>query len=245
MATVAVYNLKGGVGKTSVAVNLAWAGATLGGHRTLLWDLDGQASASWILAPDHVATEGADAGAVLACDIPPSDLILPTGFERLDLLPADASLHGLDHIFAQIDRERRLRQLLDTLNDSYDLIVLDCPPGLGATSSQVIRAASTILLPMIPSPLSNRALVELQTHLSRGGEELPPIVPVFTMVDMRRAAHRAAIENGPGYPVIPMASAIEMMGERNAPIGVYAPRSAAAQAFDSLWYAVSPHLTVA
>lgn len=242
MAAVAVYNLKGGVGKTSVAVNLAWAGATLGGLTTLLWDLDGQASASWILAPDYTPTDTLDARAVLTLGAPPADLIVPTATPGLDLLPADSSLHGLDLIFAGIDRERHLERLLADLARDYELIVLDCPPGLGATSTQVIRAAAVILLPTIPSALSHRALVELERHLSEGGEALPPIIPVFTMADMRRAAHRAAIADGPGYPVIPMASDVEKMGERNAPVGEYAPRSAAAQAFVDLWHAVAPHL---
>jgi chromosome partitioning protein len=243
MATVAVYNLKGGVGKTTVAVNFAWAAATLGNMRTLLWDLDGQASASWILTGAAPAPQpGRDAGAVLACEIPAHDIIVGTATPGLDLLPADHSLHGLDVIFSTIDRDQHLGRLLGDLNDRYDLIVLDCPPGLGSTSSQVIRAASLVLLPMIPSTLSRRALEEVQTHLARGGETPPPIVPVFTMADMRRAAHRTAIETGPGYPVIPMASVIEMMADRNAPVGEYAPRSAAAQAFSDLWYAVEPYL---
>ena len=243
MATVAVYNLKGGVGKTTIAVNFAWAAATLGGMRTLLWDLDGQASATWILTgTDPEAVPGRDAKAVLSCEIPPQDVIVPTTTAGVDLLPADHSLHGLDVIFSEIDHKQHLGRLLDDLNDSYDLIVLDCPPGLGFTSSQVIRAASVVLLPMIPSTLSRRALEEVQTHLQRGGEEPPPIVPVFTMADMRRAAHRTAIETGPGYPVIPMASVIEMMADRNAPVGEYAPRSVAAQAFTDLWYAVEPYV---
>ncbi|MET0269820.1 MAG: ParA family protein [Sphingomonas sp.] len=245
MATVAVYNLKGGVGKTSVAVNLAWAGATLGGLKTLLWDLDGQASASWILAPGYAATDTVNAGAVLACEVPPADLIVPTATPGLSLLPADASLHGLDRIFAGIDQDGHLGRFLADLGRDYELIVLDCPPGLGATATQVIRAAAIILLPTIPSALSHRAVVELERHLSEGDEALPPIVPVFTMADMRRAAHRAAIAEGPGYPVIPMASAVEQMGERNAPVGAYAPRSAAAKAFEALWHGVAPHLAVA
>lgn len=243
MATVAIYNLKGGVGKTTVAVNFAWAAATLGGRRTLLWDLDGQAAASWILAAsDRPAAAGADARAVIERAIPPHALILPTATAGLDLLPADGSLHGLDQLFGGIAHRRRLQDLIDTLAADYDCIVLDCPPGLGATGAQIMRAASLIVLPMNPAPLSRRALDEVQAHFAASGDTPPPIVPVLTMVDMRRAGHRAAVESGPGYPVIPMASVIETMADRHAAVGDFAPRSVAAQAFGTLWYAVAPHL---
>lgn len=236
MATIAIYSMKGGVGKTTIAVNLAWASATLSNRRTLLWDLDAQAASTFILAPKRPA--GDEARAVLEGDIASENIIIPTGIEGLDMIPADSSLRGLDVIFAEIGRKKRLLRLTEELVSRYDRIILDCPPGLGATSDQLMRGASLILLPMIPSSLSRRAYGEVRDHLDRHHKGGPPVFPVFTMVDRRRLAHLRTIAADPGCPTIPMASVVEQMADRHAPIGVYAPRSPATKAFASLWTAV-------
>jgi chromosome partitioning protein len=240
MATVAIYSMKGGVGKTTLAVNLAWAAAKISGRRTLLWDLDGQAASTFILSGK--ASRAEEARAVLECDIPPQDIIERTAVPGLDLLPADGSLRSLDQIFVEIDRKQHLRRLLDDLDGHYDLIVLDCPPGLSFTSRQVMRASSLILMPMIPSTLSRRAYDEVRAFLAEDEQEGPPTFPVFTMVDRRRSTHRAALAANSGCPVIPMASAVEMMADHHAPVGEYAPRSPATDAFLSLWRLVEPRL---
>jgi chromosome partitioning protein len=237
MATVAIYSMKGGVGKTTLAVNLAWAAATMSGQRTLLWDLDAQAASTFILSDGRKRSD--EARAVLECDIPPQDLIEPTAIAGLDLLPADGSLRTLDQIFVGMDRQRLLRQLLDDLDRHYGCIILDCPPGLGFTSRQVMRAASLIVTPMIPSTLSRRAWEEVCTFLADEADG-PPLLPVFTMADRRRLAHRAALAANPDRPVIPMASAVEEMADRHAPVGAYAPRSTAAEAFRKLWQQIEP-----
>ncbi|HMI21056.1 MAG TPA: AAA family ATPase, partial [Sphingomonas sp.] len=109
MATIAIYASKGGVGKTTLAVNLAWASATLSSRRTLLWDLDAQGGASFILAPDRKA--GDEARAVIERDLSPRKLIVPTAISNLDLLPADASLRTLDVLFSEIDSKKRLLKI--------------------------------------------------------------------------------------------------------------------------------------
>ncbi len=142
MTTLAIYSSKGGVGKTSLAVNLAWASATLSSRRTLLWDLDAQGGASFILAPDRAA--GDQARAVIERDLAPARLIVPTGIERLDLLPADSSLRTLDLLFARIDRKKRLLRIGEALARDYDRIVIDCPPGLGVSNSAAMPASATM-----------------------------------------------------------------------------------------------------
>ena len=155
MATLAIYNSKGGVGKTSLAVNLAWAAATLSRRRTLLWDLDAQAGASFILAPTLRPRDRARA--VIERDMAPEELIVGTDVPDLDLLPADASLRTLDLLFDRLGAKKRFRRITEALEKRYDRIIVDCPPGLGITADQVIRAATLIVVPMVPAALSARA----------------------------------------------------------------------------------------
>jgi len=239
MTAIAIYSAKGGVGKTTLAVNLAWASATRSNRRTLLWDLDAQAAATFILA---TARAKASAREVIERALDPGDAIVATGVERLDLLGADASIRGLDAVFASLDKKKRLRKLMDDLAKRYDRIVLDCPPGLGDTSDQVIRAADLIVMPIIPSTLSRRAYEEVRDHLGHHHKGATPILPVFSMADRRRSAHRAAIAAEPAWPVIPMASAAEEMADRHAAIGAYAPRSPVATAVTGLWTVIERRL---
>ena len=233
MTTIAVYSSKGGVGKSTLAVNLAWAAATLSSRRTLLWDLDAQGAATYILGGGKATRTPAHR--IFAKDVPPDELIRPTAVERLELLPADASLRKLDRLFFDLGKKRRLQRLIETVAKNYDRILLDCPPGLTETSEQILQAADLILAPVIPSPLSQRALDEVVAYAGRQSGRHAPILPIFSMVDRRRALHREALDQRPDWPVIPMASAIEQMASERAPVGVFAPRSPAAEAFARLW----------
>jgi chromosome partitioning protein len=240
MATIAVYSLKGGVGKTTLAVNLAWSAATQSSRQTLLWDLDPQAASSFLVSHGKVSKDTAQA--VFTKDVAPQKLITPTAIERLDLLAADTSLRGLDQLFFSLGKRKRLSKLIETLEKSYDRIILDCPPGLTETSEQAMRAADLILVPVIPSPLSRRALDDVVAYLDREHGGHAPILPVFSMVDRRRLLHKAALLADPKWPVVPMASAVEQMTVRREPVGAFAAKSPAGEAFATLWTGVERKL---
>ena len=178
-------------------------------------------------------------------DVAPEKMIVATGVPLLDVLPADASLRTLDMLFDEMDRKKRIRKLTEHLLQSYEHVILDCPPGLGPTSEQAIRGASLILSPLIPSALSRRAFDEVRDHLNRHHKGGPPVMPVFNMVDRRRLAHRNAVAQEPDFPVVPMASAVEEMAVRHAAVGAYLPRSPAAQSIAALWTEIEKRLAKA
>jgi chromosome partitioning protein len=239
VATVAIYSLKGGVGKTTLTVNLAWASTVRSARTTLVWDLDPQAASTFLLGGDTPGKHPAQA--VFSKDIAAARLVQATDIDRLDLLPADTSLRGLDQLFHDLDKKKRLGKLLGDLGKAYDRILLDCPPGLTETSEQVMRAADLIVVPVVPSPLSRRAFEEVATHLEHKSGKVP-ILPVHSMVDRRRKLHAEALAAEPDWPVIPAASLIEAVAARRQPIGAFAPRSAGAQAFAELWQAIERRL---
>lgn len=232
--TIAVFNVKGGVGKTATAVNLAYAAARQGGRRTLLWDLDAQGAATFTLRLKPRA--GASARKLFAGDGELAELIQASDYPNLDVLAADKSLRHLERTLVEEDKAKRLRKMLKAFEGEYDRIVIDCPPGLTELAEQIFRAADAIVVPMLPSPLSTRAYGQLVEHLARAFRGKPPqLVPVYTMVDRRKSLHRAVIDADPDRPTIPYAAQVEAMAVHQAPVAALAPSSAPARAFSGLW----------
>jgi len=234
MKSVAVFSVKGGVGKTATAVNLAYAAATAGGRRTLLWDLDPQGAATFTLKLKPLA--GASARKSIAADAALDELIQATDYDNLDVLAADKSLRHLERQLAADDKAKRIRKLLRSLSGDYDRIIIDAPPGLTELAEQLFRAVDCVVVPMLPSPLSLRAWDQLVAHLGKHhASKAPPLIGVYTMVDRRKTLHRTTVDAAPERIAIPYASTIEQMAVRQAPLGATAPRSPAARAFGRLW----------
>jgi chromosome partitioning protein len=232
---VATYSIKGGVGKTSAAVNLG-ALAAREGYRTLIWDLDPQGAASFLLRVKPKVRGGGRK--LVRGRRDPLSVMKGTDFEGLDLLPADLSYRHLDLMLDQSKRPQRgLGRVLRSLADEYDVGILDCAPSISLVSESVFDAADLLLVPLIPSTLSVRTLDQLRRFLAREERPSPAVLPFFSMVDRRKRLHRELVESvqGVGDAIVPSASIIELMGPRREPVVVSHPRSPAAQAYQALW----------
>jgi chromosome partitioning protein len=239
MAVIALYSVKGGVGKTTLAANLAWCAAAHSCRRTLLWDLDPAGGAAFLLGVDPPT--GAMAARVFA-DGEPERLIRRTPYARLDLLPADESLRDLDGLFATLGKRKRLAKLSAGLMQRYDRIILDCPPVLGEVAGQVLRAAGLVVLPLPPSPLSLRARGTVEAAIRQRTKSGVRLLPVLSMVDRRRALHRELLAAEADWPAIPLASVIEQGAVERRAVGELAPATPAAAAFAQLWTRIEREL---
>lgn len=240
MKVVACFSVKGGVGKSTLAANLAWAAASWSSRRTLLWDLDPQGSGGYLLGVDRQPGDAAlSSFARSVMDRPP---VIATAFDRLDVLPADPSLNELGRFLEKLGKKRRLAKLIESLDERYERVVLDCPPVLNEVSSQVLRAADVIVVPLTASPLARRGLDDVVAELRRNHGNRAPVLPVFAMYDARRKLHAEAHAAEPDWPIVPMASVVEQTAVHRVPIGVLAPRSAAADAIRRLWIGIERRL---
>jgi cellulose biosynthesis protein BcsQ len=240
MATIAVYSVKGGVGKTTLAVNLAWCSASISRRKTLLWDLDASNGSGFLLGVDSARKRCADRAFVDGSD--PAGLIQPTVYPGLDLLPADESIRTIDRELDRIGKKKRLARITEALGKDYDRIIFDCPPVLNTLSAQIMRAADLVIVPLPPSPLSARALAAVVDEVRGSGKGHPPILPVLSMLDLRRTLHRDARAANPAWPMIPLASAVEQCAVERKPVGAFAPSSPAARAIAQVWTAIERKL---
>ena len=239
MKIFATYNIKGGVGKTATAVNLSYLAAA-DGYRVLLWDLDAQAAASFLFRVKPRVKGGGKA--LIRGTRTIDDAIKATDFDGLDLLPADFTYRNLDLVLDAAKKpQRRLGSLLAPLDAEYDVVFLDCPPGISLLSESVLHAADALLVPLIPTTLSVRTLDQLTDFIGGLDGSRPAILAFFSMLDRRKRLHREISEELPeqradvATATIPALSLIERMSLQRAPVTAFAPRSVAARRYTELW----------
>lgn len=238
MLVIASYNLKGGVGKTAAAVNLAYLSA-FEGNRTLIWDLDPQGAASFYFRIQANIQGGGSRLFNMGPDL--NELIKGTNYERLDLLPADFSYRNMDLMLSKWKSpDKQIGRILSHIKDRYDVVILDCAPNISLASDSIFRAANVILVPTIPTILSFRALQQVIKYMEESELDISRVYPFFSMVDRRRTLHRNLVETVQDKPVpflkttIPYSSDIEKMGVKRTPI-CESFSAAGSQCYVMLW----------
>jgi chromosome partitioning protein len=238
MSVVAVYNMKGGVGKTTTAVNLSYLAAA-GGERVLLWDLDPQAASSFAFrVRPHIPGFGMKS---LESGEAFETAIKQTDYDNLDVLPADFAYRKLDRLLGQFGKPARVfAALLGMFSRDYDTVFLDCPAGFSLITESIFAAADAVLVPTIPTVLSLRTVARIIKWAGRS-ESPSELAAFFSMVDRRKALHRRVCDWPASRPhgflsgQVPYASAVEQMTVQRKPLAIFAPRDPATSAFAGIW----------
>lgn len=239
MSTIGCYSSKGGVGKTSCAVNLAYA-AALAGHRTLLIDLDQQGASSFyfrVRSPKkHKAKSLASSRSAAR------NAIRETDYEQLHILPANETYRNFDALLDGMKRsKRRLADFVRSFKRDYDVVIFDAPPTLSLVAENIFRAAEVVLVPVVPTVLSQRTFEQLVAFFKGSGYRKSKLVPFFSMVDRRKRMHLnslAEIRASTKLVLdseIPYSAEVESMGVHREPLLAYAPNHKASAEFRKLW----------
>ena len=249
--TLAVVNQKGGVGKTTTAVNLA-AGLALAERRTLLVDLDPQGNATTGLGIDKAALERTIYHVLLE-GTPVADVVKPTMLPFLHLVPSDIDLVGAEIELVSLDnRERRLKQALAVVSQGYDYVIIDCPPSLGILTLNALSAAESALVPLQCEYYAMEGLAHIIRTIGLVHERLNPALVVegvvLTMFDGRtslagqvRAEAQRHLGDQVMTTIIPRNIRLSEAPSHGKPIMLYDLKSAGSTAYLDLAREVIAH----
>lgn len=238
MTTIALYNLKGGVGKTACCVNFAYL-SSIDDFHTLLWDVDPQGSTSFYYQARPKFKGGIKK--LISKDADLSEAVMHTDYQKLDIIPADQSTKSLDIMIEEMSSaKKKLKNVIKQFKTDYDFLFLDCPPGFSSLTENIFHAADIILMPVIPTTLSIRTYDMIKEYFKEKDVDISKLMCFFTMVDLRKNMHNEIMSNLYNDKhffnyYIPYLSDIEKMGVHRAPVEAFAPSSYAAQCYRDLW----------
>jgi len=195
---IAVTNQKGGVGKTTIAINLSASLASLG-YRVLTIDMDPQGNSSDGLGIDTNKIENSTVYDVLINEIPLSDIVIPNQIKNLFIAPANISLSGAEtELASDISRPFKLRKAIRSQISKYDYIVIDCPPSLGILTVNAIVASTDLLVPIEPNSYALKGMSMLMSTILKIKEDLEHysffLGVVINMFDSNITLHSSIVE---------------------------------------------------
>jgi chromosome partitioning protein len=242
--TIACTNQKGGVGKTTTVVNLATYLALLG-DRVLVIDLDPQGNATSGFGIDRASLQGSMYDA-LVDGRPLSELHVETPIGRLRLVPSSIALAGAEIELAGVEaRERRLRRAIDAERDSWDWVIVDCPPSLGLLTVNALTGTDAVLIPIQCEYYALEGLTQLIATINLVRDHLNPDLAisgvVLTMFDARTnlsaevaAEVRRHLGEAVFTTIVPRSVRLSEAPSHGLPIALYRPESKGAEAYQAL-----------